>query len=376
MPLYLDYNATAPVSPEVLEVIIRTYKGNYGNAGSRTHYHGQRAKDAVRQAREQVATLLGVQTGEVVFTSGATESNNLAILGLAPWGIRTGRKHIVSTAIEHKAVLEPLACLERQGFDVEIVLPDSLGRVRASDILYRVRDDTLLVSVMHANNETGVIQPVAEIGLALKRTPVYFHVDAAQTCGKMVEELKGLHYDLVSVSSHKMYGPQGVGALIIRRARHVRPPLEPLMYGGGQESGLRPGTLPVALVAGFGKAADLARVHHDDWMNTTLRIKESILKQLQELEFVVNGPIQCSLPNCLNVSIRGVDAEALMLALRDEIAISSGSACTSEDYRPSHVLTAMKLPEDVIAGAIRLSWGPDVGDVDLSQLVRVANSFR
>lgn len=375
MPLYLDYNATAPVAPAVLEVMVQTYKENYGNAGSRTHYHGQRAKDTVRQAREQVAGLLGVQTSEVVFTSGATESNNLAILGLAPWGKAAGRKHIVSTAIEHKAVLEPLSYLERQGFEVELIPPDSSGRVRDSHVLDRVRDDTLLVSVMHANNETGVIQPVAELGAALAETPVYFHTDAAQTCGKLVEELQGLHYDLLSVSSHKMYGPQGVGALIARRIRHVRPPLHPLMHGGGQEGGLRPGTLPVALIAGFGKAADLASLCHEDWMSKLLRIKESILEQLQGLDFVINGLRERSLPNCLNVSISGVDAEALMLALKDELAISSGSACTSEDYRPSHVLAAMGLAPDVIAGAFRLSWGPVVEAVDLKPLVEVVKEL-
>ncbi|CEP66721.1 Cysteine desulfurase, NifS [Moorella glycerini] len=360
MPLYLDFNATTPVDPRVLAEMVRVYEEEYGNASSRTHRFGQRAGQLVETARGQIAGLLAVDKNEVIFTSGATESNNLAILGLAKWGARENRRHILATSIEHKAVLEPLAYLQKCGFEIELVPVPSSGRVDPEEVIRRVRPDTLLVTVMHANNETGVIQPVHEIGKALAGTDVYFHVDAAQTAGKLVAELQDLQYDLLSVSSHKMYGPQGIGALIVRRKGYRRPPLQPIMYGGGQEGGLRPGTLPVALIAGFGKAATIARAEHKQWLSKCMAIKRSILDQLNAVEYQLNGDPAYQMANCLNVSFLGVDSEALMLAIQDEIAISNGSACTSADYKPSHVLVAMGLSQERIESAVRLSWGPAV----------------
>lgn len=360
MPLYLDFNATSPVDPRVLDTMVRTYREEYGNAGSRTHRFGQRANQTVEQARRQVASMLGVEQTEVIYTSGATESNNLAVLGLARWGARNKRTHIVSTTIEHKAVLEPLQYLASKGFDVELVPVNVSGRVDPDQLIGRVRPDTLLVSVMHANNETGVIQPVQVIGEALAQTETYFHVDAAQTCGKLVTEVASMKYDLLSVSSHKMYGPQGVGAVVVRRRGYQRPPIQPIMYGGGQEGGLRPGTLPVALIAGMGKAAEIAATEFAVRNTHNAEIKQTVLGQLEQVKFVMNGDAENQLAHCINVSFPGVDSEALMFAVQDEIAISNGSACTSAEYHHSYVLTAMGLPSDRSESAVRISWGPGV----------------
>jgi cysteine desulfurase len=252
--IYLDYNATTPVDPSVIEAMLPWFR-EPSNSGSRTHVFGQHAKTAVETARSQVATVLGVQPEDIVFTSGATESDNIAILGLADYGMRTGRKHIVSTAIEHKAVLEPLRRLAAIGFNVEFAPVTADGWVRPEEISQRLRPDTLLVSVMHANNETGVLQPIEEIGALLKKTPTLFHVDAAQTFGKELS-LSDAAFDFVSISGHKIYGPQGVGALCVRRGKLERRDLLSLVAGGGQERGLRPGTVPVPLVVGMGKAAN------------------------------------------------------------------------------------------------------------------------
>jgi cysteine desulfurase len=376
MGVYLDYFATSPIHPEVLDEMVTVYKTNFGNAASRTHSYGSRANKAVEEARRHVAFLLGVSPQEVIFTSGATESNNLAIIGLAAWGKTHGREHIVSTQIEHKSVLEPLNYLRDNGFDVEFVAPDRSGRVRASDVLSRVRDDTLLVSVMHANNETGTIQPVGDIGSSLSKTNTFFHIDAAQTCCKLVDEIRVIQHDLMSVTAHKMYGPQGVGALIVRRrSRGQRPPIQPIMHGGGHERGLRPGTLPVALVCGFGKACELAAAHYRTWQEHSRRIKDEVLSQLQSIPHVINGCPSHSLDNCVNVSIKGLDSEAIMLAVGDRLAISNGAACTSSVYRASHVLTAMGLETELIEGALRISWGLGVESVDLSPLVEVVRTW-
>ena len=252
-PVYLDYNATTPMDPRVLEAMIPWFLIP-SNAGSRTHSYGQKAKDAVENARRQIADLLGAQPEEVFFTSGATESNNLAILGLAEYGERTGRRHIISTAIEHKSVLEPLDRMRQLGFEVDLAPVTSGGYVEPETIQRLLRPDTLLVSVMHANNETGILQPIHEISELLHGRETLFHTDAAQTFGKEVNELRSLKADMVSVSGHKIYGPQGIGAMLVRRRGAQKRPVQPLVFGGGQERGLRPGTVPVALSVGLGEA--------------------------------------------------------------------------------------------------------------------------
>lgn len=364
MSIYLDHNASTPVDERVLEVMISTYREYYGNPDSRTHDHGNNARNQVEKAREQVASLLGVTKNEIIFTSGATESDNLAVLGLAEYGIKNNKRHIITTAIEHKAVLEPCKVLQNRGFEVDFIMPDVNGRIDAKTLLSKVRSDTLLVSVMHANNETGIIQPVQEIGDALAKTNTYFHIDAAQSCGKLVNELRSLQYDLLSMTGHKMYGPQGIGALVLRMKKYKRPPITPITYGGGHEKGLRPGTLPVALIVGLGTACEIAKKEYNKTTAQYIHTKEQIIAELQNsgVAFEINGCPRFCMPNTLNISFLGVNSEALMLATKQYCSVSNGSACTSHDYSHSHVLTAMGLSDERIESAVRISWGKNNPD--------------
>ncbi len=353
---YLDCNATTPMEPAVRDVVLRFMTEEFGNAGSRTHDYGTRAQQAVQRAREQVATVLGAKRDEVLFTSGATESNNLAILGLAAHGERTGRRHIVSTAIEHKAVLEPLALLRERGFEVTLVPPTSGGWVDPDAIRSALRSDTLLVSVMHANNETGVLQPLDEICCVLTDHPAYLHTDAAQGFGKELEALRNPRIDLVGISGHKIYGPKGIGALVARRRSFERVPLTPLMVGGGQERGLRPGTVAVPLVVGLGLAAELAVRDYEHRKQRVLQIREAALATFRSLSAKIHGDEERTLPHVLNISFPGVDSEAVMLVWKGFAAVSNGAACTSQSYTLSHVLLSMGVPEVHVRGAVRISW--------------------
>ena len=289
---------------------------------------------------------------------------------------RTGRKHIVSTAIEHKAVLEPLAEMQRRGFDVELAPVTSGGYVEPDAIRERLRPDTLLVSVMHANNETGVLQPVHDIAALLDGTDILFHTDAAQTFGKQVDELRNLRCHLISISGHKIYGPQGIGALVVRRAKSQRIPLGPLMLGGGQERKLRPGTTPVALVIGLGEAARLASREYAARAMLAAQVKEQLLMDLDAVSHTINGDQSRCQPNVLNVSFPGVDSEALMMALRDKMAVSNGAACTIANHEANHVLTAMRLGSERISEAIRISWGFDVAEISITALKRAIYRLR
>jgi cysteine desulfurase len=367
--VYLDCSATTPVDKRVAEEIIHHMVNGYGNAGSRTHEYGQQSQQTVKAARGQVARVVDAQDDEVIFTSGATEANNIALLGIAPEGVRSQRRHIVSTAIEHKAILEPLKRLGDQGFDIQLISPQPDGRVSAADLAAAIRPDTLLVSVMAANNETGVLQPIEEICHQLKDQDVWLHVDAAQAFGKELNCLRTHRIDLMSLSGHKVFGPMGVGALIARRRGYKRPPLTPLMVGGGQERGLRPGTLPVPLIAGFGLAAELAVKEHSQRREACLRYREQVLAGLAPLAPIVHGDPQATLPHVVNLSLPGVDSEAVMVAWRGLLAISNGSACTSTSYEPSHVLTSMGLPDDQIRGAMRISWSHASPPVDWEEAV-------
>lgn len=361
MGVYLDYNASTPIDDRVLKKMVDIYQNYYGNADSRTHHFGSKAKNIVEEARMKIARLLGVPEEFVFFTSGSTESNNLAVLGLKEYGETSGRRHIVTTAIEHKSVLEPCKYLERLGFEVEYVLPHENGSVSVDEILKRVRPDTLLVSVMHVNNETGTIQPVLELGDALVNQEVYFHVDASQSCGKLVEELKKLPCDLLSVSAHKMYGPQGVGVLVIKNKNGKKSELKPILFGGGQERGMRPGTLPIALIGGMGEAAALLEKEYRDNQKQYKKTRDMILDVLKKsgVRYQINGDLQLSTNTTLNISFDDYDSEALMLALESEnvAGISNGSACTSHSYEPSYVLRSMGLDEKRVANAVRISWG-------------------
>ncbi|MEO9322239.1 cysteine desulfurase DndA [Nocardioides sp. C4-1] len=353
---YLDCNATTPVDPRVVDEVTHYLCLEYGNAGSRTHGFGQAAKERVNKARIQVSDLVSGKPDEVVFTSGATESNNLAILGLAAHAHRTGRRHIISTQIEHKAVLEPLERLQAQGFEVTALAPTPGGWIDPDAVRRALRPDTVLVSVMAVNNETGVEQPLREIAVVLGDHPAYFHVDAAQAFGKVVAPLRDHRIDMLSISGHKLFAPKGLGALVARRRGYDRVPLTPLMVGGGQERGLRPGTLPVHLIAGLGTAASIAAGEHQQWVAANSSAKTALLEDLSALDIVLNGDPERTVPWTLNFSVPGVDSEAALVALKDLVAVSNGSACTSASYDPSHVLTAAGLPQDQVAGALRLSW--------------------
>lgn len=356
MTVYLDNNATTPTDPRVADVMYRHLVEDYGNAGSRTHAIGSQAKRAVQQAREQVAAVVDVRADDVVFTSGATESNNLAILGLEALGVSQGRQHVIASAVEHKAVLEPLERLAHRGFDVDLLPPGDRGWPDADELAARLRPDTVLVSTMHANNETGVLLPLDDYAEVLCDHDAYWHVDAAQGFGKEFDLLRHGRIDLISVSAHKVFGPKGVGALIMRRRGFTRPKLAAVMVGGGQERGLRPGTLPVHQIVGFGLAAELAAAERQQRRRKCVEYRETVLEALSPLEPVINGDPGRALPHVLNVSFPGSDAEALMVTLKDLVAVSNGSACTSESYEPSHVLKAMGLSDDRITSALRFSW--------------------
>ena len=338
------------------EVVRRYFEEEYGNEGSRTHNFGGRARQAVQKAREQIAALVDAKPEEIVFTSGATESNNLAILGLAHWGRQHGKTHIISTRIEHKAVLEPIEHLAKEGFEVDLVAPNKQGRVETEKITRLLRPNTMLVSVMHANNETGVIQPIGELAEALAHHPAWFHVDAAQTFGKLIPELRHHRIDLLSASGHKIYGPKGVGVLVVRHRGKQKVPLTPLIFGGGQEHGLRPGTLPVPLIVGLGKSAELAAKHHGEWEAKCRDFREKFLQAIGPLQPHLHGEEGQVLPHTVNASFPGLSAEEAMLRLKDVAAVSNGSACTSASYQPSHVLKAMHLGKEEIIGAVRFSW--------------------
>ena len=376
MAIYLDCAATTPLDPRVREEALRYLGEDVGNAGSRTHEYGRRARAAVERARDLVAAVVNTSRGDVVFTSGATESNNLAILGLAGQGTASGRRHIVSTAIEHHAVLEPIAELERRGFDVDRLTPDAGGAIDPVAVQRAVRADTLLVSVMHVNNETGVVQPIEEIASLLQHNEVVLHVDAAQGFGREIATLRHPRIDLISVSGHKIHAPQGVGALIVRRRNGARPPLEALMYGGGQERGWRPGTLPVHLIAGLGKAAQLALDEHEMRTRYCVEFRERLLAGLAPLRPEVNGDPARSIAHIISLSIPGVDADTAIEAWQDLVAISHGAACTSQTYTCSHVLKAMGLPDCREEGALRLSWSHVTPMPDLPAMVEAIERAR
>ena len=364
MSIYLDWNASAPIAPEVVETMMEVYRNQIGNADSRTHAYGEAVRAVVEHARKQVAALLGVTSAEVFFTSGATESSNIAIQGLAAYAETSGKRHIITSAIEHKAVLETVKAMGRRGFDVDIVAPEPSGRVAKEKILEKLRADTLLVSLMHVNNETGVIQPVDDLGAELEKREILFHVDATQSCGKLVDELRRLKYRMLSFSAHKMRGPQGIGVLVLKKRDYKLPPVKAILYGGEQERGIRPGTIPAALAAGCGKACELAAMRYKEDSRKLQQIKAMLLQMIDEagLAYSVNGDAEFSLPSTLNLSLHGISAEALMIAARGGCAISNGSACTSKSYAPSYVLAAMGVPAEQIESSIRLSWGAETDE--------------
>ena len=361
MATYLDYNASAPIDSRVLERMIEIYRSHYGNADSRTHSFGTEAKEIVAESRKTIADILKIDSNDLIFTSGSTESNNMATVGLLDYALETGRNHFITTAIEHKSVLEAMKYMQSKGCEVDIVSPDESGRVKASQILDLVTEKTLLVSMMHVNSETGIIQPIEEVGEALSKTKTYFHIDATQSFGKLNDTLRRTKYSMMSLTAHKLGGPQGVGAIVLRRDEtYRRPPIKPLLFGGQQERGFRPGTTPVALVAGFALAAKLCDQEAAEHMKKCQEIKNTFMASIDSLDYVINGDPQYCIPSTINISFTGVDAESYFVALKDEYAFSNGSACNSGSHAPSYVLTAMGLDEKRINEAIRISWDANV----------------
>ena len=366
-PIYLDNAATTPLEPAVFDVMKRYFLDDFGNAGSRTHGYGAVAAAAIEEARREVALVVDAAPEEVIFTSGATESNNIAIQGLRE-DLRNRREiHIITTAIEHKAVLEPVEAL--LDFPVTVLPVDSSGRVDPSDVAGALKDSTGLVSIMHVNNETGIVQPIDDIAAVLENHWAWFHVDAAQGFGKDLSPLCNKRIDMISVSGHKIYGPKGVGALITRqRPDRTRPPLNPISVGGGQERGLRAGTLPVPLIAGLGEAARLCRTNNHARNAAANERAAEIIKFIEDNGGVINGDRTNSIPNIINASFEGLDSEAFIVSTKDLIAVSNGAACSSASYRLSHVLRAMNLSQERQTSAIRFSPSHFTAPLDLSEV--------
>jgi cysteine desulfurase len=370
IPIYMDYHATTPLDPRVLEAMLPTLREEFGNAASKSHAFGWRAEELVEAAREQVGKLVGATAKEIVWTSGATESDNLAIKGAAQFYASSKGKHLVTCRTEHKAVLDSMHALERQGFEVTILDVERDGRLDPARVKAALRPDTVLVSVMHANNETGVVHPIEEIGKVTRAAGVLFHCDAVQTAGKLPFDVEAANVDLASLSAHKMYGPKGVGALYVRRKPRVR--LTAQMDGGGHERGFRSGTLNVPGIVGFGKAAELARLEREAEAARVLALRERLRKGiLAGLDLVsVNGSLEHRLPGNLNVSFAYVEGEALMMAVKD-VAVSSGSACTSASLEPSYVLRAMGVSEDLAHSSIRFGLGRFTTEEEVDFAVRL-----
>ena len=353
-PIYLDNHATTPVDPRVFELMAPYFTEVFGNAASRTHAFGWAAEEAVDRARAQVAAAIGASPKEIVFTSGATEANNLAIKGVCE--AAGDKRHVVTLVTEHKAVLDPCRVLERRGYTVTRLPVDSDGRVAPDQVAAAIRPETSLVSIMHANNEIGVLQPIRAIGELCRARGVLFHTDAAQSVGKVPLDVEEDRLDLVSMSAHKVYGPKGVGALYVRRRPRVR--LSAQIDGGGHERGMRSGTLPVPLIVGMGAALELAVGERDAEAARTAGLRDHLRRELlSRIEHVrVNGSVEHRLPTNLNMSFAYVEGEALLMGLGD-IAVSSGSACTSQSLEPSYVLSALGLPDGLAHSAIRFGLG-------------------
>jgi cysteine desulfurase len=356
LPIYLDYMATTPVDPQVITKMITCLgmEGSFGNSGSQTHYYGWQAADLIENARRQVAALINADSREIIWTSGATESNNLALKGACHFYQRQG-KHIITLKTEHKSVLDTCAYLEQEGFKITYLTPDQNGLLNLNDLKTAIQPDTILISIMHVNNETGIIQNIEEISKLAKENGILFHCDAVQAAGKIEIDVQKAHIDLLSISSHKLYGPKGIGALFIRRNPKVR--LTSQIHGGGQEQGLRSGTLPTHQIVGMGEACAIAkqRLAIDALHIQTLM--SAFWKQMNTLDGLeLNGDLNHQVGNCVNISFKDVDNETLLVSI-PEIAASGGSACNSASHEPSHVLLAMGIHRKRAGQAIRFSIG-------------------
>ena len=367
-PIYMDYSATTPIDPRVADKMIPYLREQFGNPASRSHAYGWSAEAAVEEARAQVAALVGADPREIIWTSGATESNNLAIKGAAQFYKSKG-KHIITVKTEHKAVLDTVRELERQGFEATYLEPQDNGLISLEQLEAAIRPDTILVSVMLVNNEIGVIQPIREIGELCRKKGIIFHSDAAQATGKVEINLEELKVDLMSFSAHKTYGPKGIGALYVRRKPRVR--LEAQMHGGGHERGLRSGTLAPHQIVGMGEAFRIAQEEMDTELARIKALRDRLAKGLLEIEEVyINGDMEHRVPHNLNVSFNFVEGESLIMAIKD-IAVSSGSACTSASLEPSYVLRALGRSDELAHSSIRFTIGRFTTEEDIDFAIRL-----
>jgi len=367
-PIYFDYLATTPVDPRVAQKMVDclSIEGNFGNPASRSHLYGWKAEEAVESARREVADLINADPREIVWTSGATESDNLAIKGVAHFYHKQG-KHIVTSRIEHKAVLDTCRQLEREGYEVTYLDPDANGLISPAAVGAALRADTILVSIMHANNEIGTINDIAAIGELTRAAGVLFHVDAAQSAGKIPIDMERMKVDLLSMSGHKMYGPKGIGALYVRRKPRVR--LEAQMHGGGHERGMRSGTLATHQIVGMGEAARIARASMAEEAVRLQALRQRFWNGIKDIEEVhLNGDDVHRLPGALNFSIAYVEGESLIMSLKD-LAVSSGSACTSASLEPSYVLRALGLSDELAHSSLRFSFGRFTTEADVDAAV-------
>jgi cysteine desulfurase len=377
-PIYLDYQATTPMDPRVLEAMMPYFTYKFGNPHSRSHSYGWEAEEGVEKARGQVAKLIGADEKEVIFTSGATESNNLAIRGVAEF-YKDRKNHIVTTVTEHKCVLDTCRHLEQQGFEVTYLPVQKNGLIDLDVLRAAVTDKTVVVSIMAVNNEIGVIQPLAEIGKICREKKAFFHTDAAQAAGKIPLDVEAMNIDLMSISGHKIYGPKGIGALYVRRKPRIR--LVPLIVGGGQERGFRSGTLPTPLCVGLGEAAEIALKEMDAESKRLAKLQARMLKGLNAklTDIHVNGDLEHRIPGNLNIGFAYVEGESLMMGIKG-LSVSSGSACTSASLEPSYVLRALGVEEDMAHTSLRIGLGrfttEQEVDTAVDELVRHVNKLR
>lgn len=368
VPIYLDYSSTTPVDPRVAEQMAQclTLENNFGNPASRSHMFGWKAEEAVETARRHVADLINADPREIVWTSGATEADNLAIKGAAHFYAKKG-KHIITSKIEHKAVLDSCRQLEREGYEVTYLDPAEDGLIAPSKVAAAIRPDTILVSLMHVNNEIGVVNDIEAIGKITREKKVIFHVDAAQSTGKADIDLDAMQVDLMSLTAHKTYGPKGIGALYVRRKPRVR--IEPQMHGGGHERGMRSGTLATHQIVGMGEAFRLAKLEMAEESQRILKLRNMLLDGLKDMEEVyVNGDLEHRIAGNLNISFNFVEGESLMMALRD-LAVSSGSACTSASLEPSYVLRALGLNDELAHSSLRITLGRFTTEEDIQYTI-------
>jgi len=370
LPIYLDYSATTPVDPRVAEKMMAclTLDGNFGNAASRSHTFGWQADEKIKQAREQVAALVNADPKEIVWTSGATESDNLAIKGAAHFYQKRG-KHLITCKTEHKAVLDTMRQLEREGFEVTYLDPEPSGLIDLGKLTAAIRQDTILISIMHVNNEIGVIQDIEAIGELARANKIIFHVDAAQSAGKVGIDLKKLKVDLMSFSAHKVYGPKGVGALYVRRKPRIR--IEAQVHGGGHERGMRSGTLATHQLVGMGEAFHIAKTEMEIENARILKLRNKLWQGLRDIEEVyLNGDMEHRIPGNLNASFNYVEGESLIMALKD-LAVSSGSACTSASLEPSYVLRALGRNDELAHSSIRFTLGRFTTEAEVDHVIKV-----